>query len=150
MSTCRRSCRPALAVLLATLLAPAGALQLALGAARAPALRPAGRCAVPARSSVPTAQFGPQLDGAGAFRDIQEYPCELDVKIIGDNEGPFVTDMLTLCAERTGQAEADIGVRWRDKGKYRAITLRLRFTDADQVYDVYAAINRDPRVKFKL
>ena len=42
------------------------------------------------------------------------------------------------------------GARWRDKGKYRAITLRLHFENADQVYDVYAAINRDPRVKFKL
>ena len=45
---------------------------------------------------------------------------------------------------------AHAGARWRDKGKYRAITLRLHFENADQVYDVYAAINRDPRVKFKL
>ena len=102
------------------------------------------------RASCPAAQFGPQLDGAGAFRDIQEYPCELDVKIIGDNEGPFVTDMVTLCSELNGQAEEDVQVRWRDKGKYRAITLRLKFENADQVYNVYAAINRDPRVRFKL
>ena len=71
-------------------------------------------------------------------------------KIIGDNEGPFVTDMVTLCSELNGQAEEDVQVRWRDKGKYRAITLRLKFENADQVYNVYAAINRDPRVRFKL
>ena len=108
------------------------------------------RPVVSRRATCPTAQFGPQLDGAGAFRDIQEYPCELDVKIIGDNEGPFVTDMVTLCSELNGQAEEDVQVKWRDKGKYRAITLRLKFENADQVYSVYAAINQDPRVRFKL
>ena len=41
-------------------------------------------------------------------------------------------------------------VRWRDKGKFRSITLSLTFTDADMVYAVYAAVNRDPRVRFKL
>ena len=72
------------------------------------------------------------------------------VKIIGMNEGAFVSDMRTLCAGITGQQEEDVGVRWRDKGKYRSITLQLRFEDADTVYAVYAAINKDPRVKFKL
>ena len=72
------------------------------------------------------------------------------MKLIGTNEGPFVTDMVTICAENCGMAEADVKARWRDKGKYRAITLRLHFESAEQVYAVYAAINRDPRVKFKL
>ena len=61
-----------------------------------------------------------------------------------------MSDMVTICAEITGQDEADVKARWRDKGKYRSITLRLHFTDADQVYAVYAAIDRDPRVKYKL
>ena len=75
----------------------------------------------------------PNIDGTGAFRSVQEYPCDLDIKVIGNNEGPFVTDMLTLCAEITEQQEEDVGVRWRDNGKYRAITLRLHFENADQV-----------------
>ena len=41
-------------------------------------------------------------------------------------------------------------VRWRDRGKYRSITLTLTFLDAEMVYAVYAAVNRDPRVRFKL
>lgn len=92
----------------------------------------------------------PNLDGTGAFKDIQEYPCTLDIKCIGNNEGPFVADILTLCAEITGQEEADVPVRWRDKGKFRAITLTLKFENADQVYAVYAALDRDPRVRYKL
>ena len=136
---------PMLVPLLALLLAPSAAFRLLLPSGAVVAQRQPARV----RSVSPVA-IGPQLDGAGAFRDIQEYPCDLLVKIIGDNEGPFVADMLTLCAERTGQKEDEIEVRWRDKGKYRSITLKLHFENADQVYDVYAAINRDPRVRFKL
>ena len=74
----------------------------------------------------------------------------MDVKAIGYNQGDFVSDILALCAEYSGQAKEDIKVRWRDKGKYRSITLTIRFENADQVYAVYAAIDRDPRVKYKL
>ena len=204
-----------LATALGLFVAPAAAYRLALpvSAAAQPraACSTAGRAA---RASSIDMIGGNNLDGTGSFRTVQEYPCDLDVKIIGNNEGPFVDDMVTLCAERTGQKEEDIsavarcrrrpgsgradrprrhgsrrpracargcplgataelqplrslsearpqnagyaaacahpGARWRDKGKYRAITLRLHFENADQVYDVYAAINRDPRVKFKL
>ena len=92
----------------------------------------------------------PNIDGTGAFKNIQEYPCDLDIKVIGANEGPFVTDIVTLAAENTGMREEDIKVRWRDNGKYRAITLRLHFESSEQVYATYAAFDRDPRVKFKL
>ena len=61
-----------------------------------------------------------------------------------------MSDMRTLCAELTGQDESDVPVKWRDKGKYRSVTLTLRFESAEMVYAVYAAIDRDPRVRFKL
>ena len=94
--------------------------------------------------------------------------------MIGVNEAAFTTDMRTLCATITGQvvaaqlrprptaraahlpsllslqAEEDVQIRWRDKGKYRSLTITLRFEDADTVYAVYDAINKDPRVKYKL
>merc|ERR1712087_465619 len=98
----------------------------------------------------PAAQEPPNLDGSGSFRSLVEYPCELSVKIIGVNEGAFVSDMRSLCAGITGQEEELVGVRWRDKGNFRSITLQLCFKDADMVYAVYAAIDQDPRVKFKL
>lgn len=92
----------------------------------------------------------PNIDGTGAFKNIQEYPCDLDIKVIGSNEGPFVQDIVQLAAENTGMKIEDIQVRWRDNGKYRAITMRLHFENSDQVYATYAAMDRDPRVKFKL
>ena len=61
-----------------------------------------------------------------------------------------MSDIRTLCAEITGQPEDEIDVRWRDKGKYRSITLKLHFQNAEQVYAVYAAMDRDPRVRYKL
>ena len=64
----------------------------------------------------------PNIDGTGSFRSVQEYPCDLDIKVIGLNEGPFVADIRTVCAEAAEQAEEEVQVRWRDKGKYRAIT----------------------------
>ena len=92
----------------------------------------------------------PNIDGTGEFKNIQEYPCTLDIKVIGNNEGPFVSDMLTLAAENCGMDEKDIKHRWRDNGKFRSITLTLSFENAEQVYAVYAAFDRDPRVRFKL
>ena len=100
----------ATATALGLLLAPAAAYRLALpvsAAAQPPraACSTAGRAA---RASSIDMIGGNNLDGTGSFRTVQEYPCDLDVKIIGANEGPFVDDMVTLCAERTGQKEEDI------------------------------------------
>jgi putative lipoic acid-binding regulatory protein len=97
------------------------------------------------RSTIHMQQM-PNLDGSGAFKDIQEYPCDLDIKVIGNNEGPFVADILTLCAEITKQKEDDISVRWRDNGKYRAITLNLHFLNCDQVRMRAHAQLKDRRV----
>ena len=141
------------ATVLGLFLAPVAAYTLTLPADTAtqpPAARSmAGRALV---SSVRVCGISmmQNLDGTGSFRDIQEYPCDLDIKVIGNNEGPFVQDIVQLAAENTGMDIDDIQVRWRDNGKYRAITLRLHFENSDQVYATYAAMDRDPRVKFKL
>ena len=99
---------------LGLLLAPAAAYRLALPVAAA--AQPRAACSMAGRAArVCSIDMMQNLDGTGSFRTVQEYPCDLDVKIIGDNEGPFVNDMVTLCAERTGQKEADVGVAaWSD------------------------------------
>ena len=170
---------------LATLLLPAAAFVPSIRQILPRAVAPATAAQRVSRSAAPRLDL-PNIDGTGAFRNVQEYPCDLEIKIIGNNEGAFVSDMRTLCAEITKQAEEDVPVRWRDKGKYRSITVKLHFEDADtvravacrfslslsrlharilcilethsiscllslsQVYAVYAAISKDPRVKFKI
>lgn len=98
-----------LATALGLILAPATAYRLALPVSAA--AQPRAACSMAGRAArVCSIDMMQNLDGTGSFRTVQEYPCDLDVKIIGDNEGPFVSDMVTLCAERTGQKEADVGV----------------------------------------
>ena len=31
----------------------------------------------------------PNIDGTGSFRNIVDYPCTMEIKVIGNNEGPF-------------------------------------------------------------
>lgn len=96
------------ATALGMFLAPAAAYRLALPVSAA--AQPRAACSMAGRAArVCSIDMMQNLDGTGSFRTVQEYPCDLDVKIIGDNEGPFVNDMVTLCAERTGQKEADVG-----------------------------------------
>ena len=97
-----------LATTLGLFLAPVAAYRLALPVGTA-LQQPAVRSMVGRAARVCSIGMMQNLDGTGSFRTVQEYPCDLDVKIIGDNEGPFVNDMVTLCAERTGQKEADVG-----------------------------------------
>ena len=76
-------------------LAPRGAVP-ALAAPRvtAPALASAARARAPPPRAAESAdgmfeglpEKGlPNIDGTGSFRSLQEYPCDLDVKIIGTN-----------------------------------------------------------------
>ena len=109
--------RPAISLVATALgmfLVPTTAYRLALPVAAA--AQPRAACSMAGRAArVCSIDMMQNLDGTGSFRTVQEYPCDLDVKIIGDNEGPFVNDMVTLCAERTGQKEADVGVAaWSD------------------------------------
>ena len=117
---------------LATLLLPAAAFVPSIRQILPRAVAPATAAQRVSRSAAPRLDL-PNIDGTGAFRNVQEYPCDLEIKIIGNNEGAFVSDMRTLCAEITKQAEEDVPVRWRDKGKYRSITVKLHFEDADTV-----------------
>lgn len=140
---------------------------LLLMAASASAFVPAGRAQRAATAltvpRTPAPRAVQNLDGTGSLRDVQEYPCTLDIKIIGENacspfvgsshpdiRGPFVDDVVAAACAITKQEEADVKVHWRDRGKYRSVTMSLHFEDADQVYAVYAAMDADPRVKYKL
>jgi len=43
-----------------------------------------------------------------------------------------------------------VEVRYRDKGRFRSVTLGCTFNSADEVYALYALLDADERVKFKL
>ena len=85
-----------------------------------------------------------------AFFISEAFPMTTRVKIIGLNEGDFAGDMLKMCCEVTGEVPSEVTMTYRDKGKYRSLTIELRFADQEMMRAVYAAINLDKRVKFKL
>jgi len=60
----------------------------------------------------------------------------------------FVGDMKKL-AEEAAPARP-VEVRYRDKGRFRSVTLGCTFNSADEVYALYALLDADERVKFKL
>eukprot|EP00179_Madagascaria_erythrocladioides_P000114 CAMPEP_0198313450 /NCGR_PEP_ID=MMETSP1450-20131203/4463_1 /TAXON_ID=753684 ORGANISM="Madagascaria erythrocladiodes, Strain CCMP3234" /NCGR_SAMPLE_ID=MMETSP1450 /ASSEMBLY_ACC=CAM_ASM_001115 /LENGTH=171 /DNA_ID=CAMNT_0044016445 /DNA_START=116 /DNA_END=631 /DNA_ORIENTATION=- len=81
--------------------------------------------------------------------DLVDFPCKFTFKVIGLRQGDFVNDISdSVCAVLDIERHL-LDVSFRDKGKYRSITVNAPCNTADQVYDIYRAIDRDPRVKFK-
>eukprot|EP00871_Galdieria_phlegrea_P005201 jgi/Galph1/5682/GphlegSOOS_G4306.1 len=81
--------------------------------------------------------------------ELVDFPCKFQFKIIGVRQGNFVGDMVDCVAEVLQIDPSYLEVYTRDRGKYRSITIDAPCNTSEQVYSIYAAIDRDPRVKFK-
>ncbi|GJD11256.1 hypothetical protein Gasu2_53960 [Galdieria sulphuraria] len=81
--------------------------------------------------------------------ELVDFPCKFQFKIIGIRQGNFVEDIVDCVAEVLQIDPSYMEVSTRDKGKYRSITIDAPCNSSEQVYSIYAAIDRDPRVKFK-
>mmetsp|Transcript_15609 Transcript_15609/g.42039 ORF Transcript_15609/g.42039 Transcript_15609/m.42039 type:complete len:162 (+) Transcript_15609:74-559(+) len=84
-----------------------------------------------------------------AFNDLVDFPCVFTFKVIGLRQGQFAEDMCDCVASVLEIKSENVKVSVRDKGKYRSLTILAPCNNADQIYSIYAAIDRDPRVKFK-
>jgi uncharacterized protein len=81
--------------------------------------------------------------------ELVDFPCVFTFKVVGLNEGEFLDDICVAVADALNTATRHLKTSFRDRGKYRSITLRAPVSSADQIYDVYAAVGKDARVKFK-
>lgn len=88
-------------------------------------------------------------DKTRVFEELVDFPCIFTFKVIGMAQGNFMSDIVDSVALALETDKKYLKTSFRDRGKYRSITLRAAVNTADQIYDVYAAIDRDPRVKFK-
>jgi len=86
---------------------------------------------------------------ARVFESLVEYPCKFPIKIVGKKEGQFVTDMVDLVAGACSADPSGIGYTERINGKWTSITVQAPVENAAMLYELYDAIGRDPRVKFK-
>lgn len=64
-------------------------------------------------------------------------------------QGDFVNDIVDSVASALEMDRKFLKTSFRDRGKYRSITVEAPVNTSAQIFDVYAAIDRDPRVKFK-
>lgn len=87
--------------------------------------------------------------GRRVFDELVDFPCVFTFKVIGMSQGDFMGDIVDSVALALDTDKKFLKTTYRDRGKYRSITLKAPVNTASQIYDVYAAIDRDPRVKFK-
>lgn len=83
------------------------------------------------------------------FDQLVDFPCVFTFKVIGMAQGDFMGDIVDTVASALDTDKKYVKTSFRDRGKYRSITLKAPVNTAEQIYNVYAAIDRDPRVKFK-
>lgn len=98
------------------------------------------------------------------FEALVTYPCNFTLKIVGANEGDFVTDMLAVVADAcdvdivadgsssgsSSSSPADVLVySTKVVGKWTSVTVEAPVRDAQMLYALYERVDLDPRVKFK-
>ncbi|KAK1869717.1 hypothetical protein I4F81_012184 [Pyropia yezoensis] len=105
----------------------------------------------PNPSSVTGGGAGGGAGGERVIDQLVDFPSVFTFKVVGHRQGDFVTDITDLVAGVTGVTREDVRVSVRDtpNGKWRSITLKAPCNTADNVYAVYDALDRDPRVLFK-
>jgi putative lipoic acid-binding regulatory protein len=84
------------------------------------------------------------------FEALVSYPCDFTMKIVGANEGTFVQEMLQVVADSCLVEDiTSIQHSTRTMGKWTSVTVQAPVKSAQMLYQLYEAIDRDPRVKFK-
>lgn len=83
------------------------------------------------------------------FEALLDYPSDFTLKIVGANEGSFVSEIVALVAEACETIPENIAHTTRSMGKWTSVTCTCPVQSAEMVYALYEAVDRDPRVKFK-
>jgi len=84
------------------------------------------------------------------FEALIEYPTTFTMKIVGSNEsGTFVKEMVQIVADTCGVNFKEVDHSDRVRGRWVSVTVNAPVRDAEMLYGLYEAIDRDPRVKFK-
>lgn len=83
------------------------------------------------------------------FEALVTYPCKFTMKIVGRNEGGFVSDIVGVVAESCKVEAKDVEHKTKVNGKWTSVTVQAPVESAEMLYALYENIDRDPRVKFK-
>ena len=83
---------------------------------------------------------------------VGEFPTLFTLKVVGADDNSFASDMVALIAEATGKSASSIqySINSSSGGKYVSVTIQAPVASPDEVYECYAKLRGDPRVKMAL
>ena len=86
------------------------------------------------------------------IEELVEFPCTYTFKAVGEATNEFVASLLEKVGQVLGRdiTTEEHSVRASRKGNYQSLTLNLFVTSAEQVYDIYAVLSADDRVRYTL
>lgn len=87
-----------------------------------------------------------------ALDELVDFPCVFQFKAVGVAARGFVGDLLDRVGDVLGREVRDDEhtVRQSAKGRYKSVTIEIEVRDGDEIYDIYAAMSGDSRVKYLL
>ena len=100
----------------------------------------------------PIARFERENDGAKVFEKLVDYPCEFTIKVIGFDDETFASDMCRYIAGVVNKPTESIAFSKNDSKQktYTSVTIKAPVASADELYQCYAVLRQDPRVKIAL
>ena len=113
-------------------------------AAEAPSLR--------ASSREPQSRSPASRAGAKVFEKLVDYPCEFTIKVIGFDDETFSADMVRYIAGVVDKPADSIEFSKNDSKQktYTSVTIKAPVASAEELYQCYAVLRQDPRVKIAL
>ena len=80
-----------------------------------------------------------------------EFPCQYPIKVMGNASEDFVEHVIQLLEPFCGQiSQESIAIKTSGKGNYHSITVTITATGKEQLSQIAAALNSDPRVLMSL
>ena len=90
--------------------------------------------------------------GAKVFEKLVDYPCEFTIKVIGFDDETFSADMVKYIAGVVDKPADSIEFSKNDSKQktYTSVTIKAPVASAEELYQCYAVLRQDPRVKIAL
>merc|ERR1712174_9244 len=79
------------------------------------------------------------------FEALVQYPCKFKIKIIGENESSFTSEMVQVVADSCNVDVDSIQYTNRKRGKWISVTVHAPVESAEMLYMLYENIDKDPR-----
>ena len=78
-----------------------------------------------------------------------QFPCEISIKVIGDDHNDYLQFVIATISEIAGELEeTSITTRKSGGDKYLSVTVPFIAQTRHQLESIYHSLNEDPRTRF--